>query len=150
MYLARDPFTQDTAILDDAWPWAFLAIEANPRATLNDVILARLTDHCAACGTMRDGVSHWRGTVLPINSIVDASTGIPDEAENLLDLLPFLWHDEILTTVDEETEEFLETALHDAIRDEVGLSFSRAVSEPPPCLVSTAALISNVMTLLTL
>ena len=151
MYLAHDPYTQETVVLDNAWPWAFLDINAGAvPSTLNDIILARLTDHCAACGAMRDGVAHWRGTALPINSFLDASTNIPDEPQMYLDLLPFMWHDATLTTVDQETQEYCTTAFHDAIHDEVGRSFSRAVSEPLPCLVSTIALTERIMTLLTL
>jgi len=141
---AHDPYTQETVVLDDAWPWAFLNINAGTvPSTLNDIILARLTDHCAACGAMRDGVAHWRGTALPINSFLDASTNIPDEPQMYLDLLPFMWHDATLTTVDQETQEYYTTAFHDAIHDDVGRSFSRAVSEPPPCLVRTSSYTQN-------
>jgi len=134
MYLASDPYTGDTVVLDDTWHWAFLDLDAERRTTQHDIILARLADHCASCWTIHANAHLFSHTELPYNKPVPLETGtkIAKEPESYLDLLRWTWHEEYYTKAEQQVVEFWT----DVGRRGALTARPRAESEPPPSLAS--------------
>jgi len=145
MYLASDPWSRDTIILGDAWPWAFHNFANKRYRTAVDLVLTVLIDHCAACAASREEMSHWRGTALPANSFLEAGTNILDEPWKFLDPIPLIWHGESMSRymMDQDTQDYWDTVIADECQQEINMIGSRSLSEPPPCLVSIVEDVHN-------